>query len=182
MTAPITIQGTWGADVLTGTQGNDVISGHFGGDDILFGDGGDDLIYGHQDTSLINGGTGSDRIWLGTSNGGSDGAVDVLQIGAADAGDYDRVYHFGAEDQIEFIDGGFLHGVTVKTGGIVIEFGTDVPDGSETDTAAVFLSGTTIQDIGSEALGDLYWGEAGIHDWFDDLQAQVDRLDADLIA
>jgi Ca2+-binding RTX toxin-like protein len=74
-TAPCTIVGTAGADVLFGTPGNDIICG-FGGNDVIFGDGGNDVLRGGRGADRLYGAAGND-ILRGVGADRIDGGLDV---------------------------------------------------------------------------------------------------------
>ncbi len=61
MTAPGTVYGTAGRDVIVGTPGNDVIYG-LAGDDVICGMGGNDMIYGGDGNDRISGMAGTDTV------------------------------------------------------------------------------------------------------------------------
>ncbi len=66
-TAPCTITGTPGADLLFGTKGRDVICG-LGGNDVLDGNSGNDILKGGEGDDLLNGGNGNDILYGGAGN------------------------------------------------------------------------------------------------------------------
>ena len=83
VTAPCTITGTPGADLLFGTKGRDVICG-LGGNDVLDGNGGNDILKGGDGDDLLNGGNGNDVLYGGAGNDKLQGdhGRDVVKGGA----------------------------------------------------------------------------------------------------
>jgi Ca2+-binding RTX toxin-like protein len=75
-TAPCTITGTAGADVLVGTDGNDVICG-LGGKDVLLGNGGNDVLRGGKGKDTLLGAAGDDFLFGGKGADKVNGGLDL---------------------------------------------------------------------------------------------------------
>jgi Ca2+-binding RTX toxin-like protein len=91
-TAPETINGTEGDDVIQARKGRDRINGR-GGDDLLcgargkdkiFGNKGDDTLIGGDQADLLNGGSGNNRIFGGTPEAPDKNSKNICAVGDDD--------------------------------------------------------------------------------------------------
>lgn len=112
-----TINGHSGNDTLYGGDGSDKLVGG-GGHDILFGEDHNDTIYGGSGNDELSGGSGNDYLTGGSGNdtldggtgndkllGGSGADIFIFDFSVEPIGN-DRVFDFGADDMLMFINSG----------------------------------------------------------------------------
>jgi hypothetical protein len=75
----MTIQGTYGNDILNGTTGNDTLDGK-DGNDIIFGNDGNDFLSGDRGVDTLTGGPGKDTFSFEVNSSGGMKAANGIFI------------------------------------------------------------------------------------------------------